>query len=331
MDEKKVSIIIPVYNIEKYLSKCVESLIAQKYKNYEILLIDDGSTDKSGDIIDHYATVYPCVRAYHHSNRGVSYTRNRGIRESKGDYIAFIDGDDWVDSNYLSTMVAYIEDNDLDFAVCNYSFYDDQNKKIEEWPIYKEDCCTDKICAAERLLTTSCVPWNKIYKTEVIRECVFPEDIAIGEDTIFLMELLKYCQRIGFLSKSLLFYRQRAGSAMHGDVRPQLWDNIRSGNAVYDIAMSYSSSLRDAAEYRFVENISNILWKIKYRTDIKNIQKTYYKEFVEMKIAIRKRYRLGSKNCYILKRKRQYLNIAYFSPFLLLRLFRFVNFIKRRQ
>lgn len=330
MDEKKVSIIIPVYNIEKYLSKCIESLIAQKYKNYEILLIDDGSTDRSGEIIDHYASIYSCVRAYHHTNRGVSYTRNRGIRESKGDYIAFIDGDDWADSNYLSTMVAYIEDNDLDFAVCNYSFYDDRSGKTEEWAMYKKSCCTDKNCAAEKLLTTSCVPWNKIYKTKIIRECAFPEDITIGEDTIFLMELLKKCQKIGFLNKSLLFYRQHSGSAMHSGIRPQIWDNISSGNIVYDIAMSYSSTLRDAAEYRFVENVSNILWKIKYSTDIKGIQKTYYKELKEMKTAIRKRYRLGSRNHYIIKKKRQYLNISYFSPFFLLSLFRFVNFIKRR-
>ena len=196
--------------------------------------------------------------------------------------------------------------------------------------MYQEAFCTDKICAAEKLLTTSCVPWNKIYKATIIRECAFPEDIAIGEDTIFLMELLKKSQKIGFLNESLLFYRQHAGSAMHSGIRPQIWDNIRSGNIVYDIAVSYSSTLRDAAEYRFVENVSNILWKIKYSTDIKSIQKTYYKELNEMKTVIRKRYRLGSRNHYIKKKKRQYLNIAYFSPILLLRLFRLVNFIKRR-
>lgn len=100
MSNKKVSIIIPVYNIEQYLSKCLDSLIEQEYPNYEIILLNDGSSDKSGEIIEAYASKYPYIRALHHTNQGVSYTRNRGILEASGEYIAFIDGDDW----WISTI-----------------------------------------------------------------------------------------------------------------------------------------------------------------------------------------------------------------------------------
>ena len=330
MNDKKVSIIIPVYNIEKYLSKCVDSLIAQEYPNYEIILLDDGSSDKSGEIMEFYASKYPYIRALHHTNHGVSYTRNRGIREVSGEYIAFIDGDDWVDKHYLSRMIEYLEENNLDFVTCNYSFYDDRKGNSNKWMMYEESSCVDKICAAEMLLTTSCVPWNKIYKKSVIKDCKFPEDIAIGEDTIFLMELLGNCDRIGFLNESLLFYRQREGSAMHSGLQPKIWDNVKSGNIVYDIVMSYSSSLRDAAEYRFSENMANILWKIIYSKNIKEIEIKYHEELKSLKESMRGRYRFGSKNKYILSRKRMYLNIAYISPFLLLNMFRIANFIKRR-
>ena len=329
----KLSIVALVYNLEKYLPRCLDALVNQTLEDIEILCVNDGSTDSAPQIIEEYARKYPNkVKVFHKENGGEFTTRNYGLDRATGEYVTFVDTDDYVEHDWAEKLYNAAKEYDADMAVCGFERIDLETDQVVARDMVGFGNVCKKITPDDDFMVfINPAPWNKIYKTEVIRECVFPEDIAIGEDTIFLMELLKYCQRIGFLSKSLLFYRQRAGSAMHGDVRPQLWDNIRSGNAVYDIAMSYSSSLRDAAEYRFVENISNILWKIKYRTDIKNIQKTYYKEFVEMKIAIRKRYRLGSKNCYILKRKRQYLNIAYFSPFLLLRLFRFVNFIKRRQ
>ena len=330
MNDKKVSIIIPVYNIDKYLTKCVDSLIAQEYSNYEIILLDDGSSDKSGEIMDSYASKYPYIRALHHTNHGVSYTRNRGIYEASGEYLAFIDGDDWVDERYLSRMIEYLEENNLDFVTCNYSFYDDQTGNINKWMMYQKSRCVDKVHAAEMLLTTSCVPWNKICKKSVIKGCKFPEDIAIGEDTIFLMKLLDNCNRIGFLNEPLLFYRQREGSAMHSGLQPKIWDNVKSGNIVYDIVMSYSSSLKDAAEYRFSENISNILWKIIYSKNIKEIKMKYREELKALKDSMRGRYRFGSKNYYILSRKRMYLNIAYISPFLLLNIFRVVNFVKHR-
>lgn len=328
MKEKKVSIIVPIFNIEKYLKKCIESLINQKYENYEIILIDDGSSDSSRNIIDKYAVKYPKIRALHHLNRGVSYTRNRGIKEATGDYIAFIDGDDWVEPNYLSKMIDYLESNDLDFVVCNYSFYEDNTGKIMDRTMYRCTECVDKIQAAKILLTTSCVPWNKIYKKSIIDKFVFPENIAIGEDSVFLIKLLGKCNRIGFLKESLLFYRQRDGSAMHSGLQAKIWDNIISANIIYDTALAYSCTLRDAAEYRFAENISNIIWQLKYRDDISLIKKKYSAELMEMKNSIRKCYRLFSRNTYIKSRKRLYLNIAYFSPYLLLDLFKVRNFIK---
>lgn len=328
MKNKKISIIVPVYNVEEYLSKCLDSLISQRYRNFEIVLIDDGSTDHSVDIINEYAIRYPFIRAFHHSNHGVSYTRNRGIKEAEGDYIAFIDGDDWADKDYLYKMINCLEASDLDFVVCNYSFYDNNTHETKEWIMYHDTKYVGRIQAAEMLLTTSCVPWNKVYKKSSLQDVTFQEDIAIGEDTVFLMQLLGKCKKIGFLKDSLLFYRQRDGSAMHSGLQQKIWDNIKSANIVYDMALAYEYSLIDAAEYRFVKNIMNVLWQLIYRVDMDIIKRKYSDEILNMKKSIRKRYRFGSCNAYIKSKERLYLNIAYLSPNLLLDVFQVRNLIR---
>ena len=106
MSQKKVSVIVPVYNVEKYIKKCVESLINQEYRNFEIILINDGSVDNSGMIIDEMSLRDDRIKVIHQKNQGVSAARNVGISFSKGEYITFVDGDDWVDKDYISYFAA---------------------------------------------------------------------------------------------------------------------------------------------------------------------------------------------------------------------------------
>ena len=109
MSQKKVSVIVPVYNVEKYIKKCVESLINQEYRNFEIILINDGSVDNSGMIIDEMSLRDDRIKVIHQKNQGVSAARNVGISFSKGEYITFVDGDDWVDKDYISYFVSLME------------------------------------------------------------------------------------------------------------------------------------------------------------------------------------------------------------------------------
>ena len=116
-----ISLVIPVYNVEKYLDKCMESVLAQTYDNYEVILVDDGSTDNSGKMCDEYAERDSRVTVYHQKNSGVSVARNVGIENAKGEFISFIDSDDWVDESYLEKLVnAQIKYN-ADLTICEYT------------------------------------------------------------------------------------------------------------------------------------------------------------------------------------------------------------------
>ena len=108
-----ISIIVPVYNVEKYLNRCLDSIINQSFINFELILINDGSTDKSGKICDKYAQIDKRVRVIHKKNEGVSLTRNLGINIAKGDYITFIDSDDWIEQDFLKKAIEYIKENNL--------------------------------------------------------------------------------------------------------------------------------------------------------------------------------------------------------------------------
>ncbi|MBO5142223.1 MAG: glycosyltransferase family 2 protein, partial [Clostridia bacterium] len=116
MNDKLVSIIVPIYNVEEYLEDCINSLIAQTYKNIEIILIDDGSKDRSGKICDSYSKIDKRIRVIHKKNEGLSSARNKGLEESKGEYISFIDSDDKIDIDFIALLMEHIEKNKVDIA-----------------------------------------------------------------------------------------------------------------------------------------------------------------------------------------------------------------------
>ena len=163
--EIKVSVIIPVYNVETYISKCISSVIEQSYKNIEIILIDDGSKDSSGKILDEYEKGDDRITVIHQKNKGVSAARNRGLELASGDYVVFVDGDDWVDSNYVSYFVELLQNHECEIGmnVNNYTAisnkssdntYKISSEKAMEW-LY-----LDKIFVAV---------WNKIYDMQFLK------------------------------------------------------------------------------------------------------------------------------------------------------------------
>lgn len=124
-NEKLISVIIPVYNIEKYIFKCLSSVASQKYTNLEIIVVDDGSTDNSGEICDMFAAGDNRIKIIHQKNAGLSAARNAGIDASKGEYIGFIDGDDYIDKMMYYEMIHIIEQNDADMVICDYESVDE--------------------------------------------------------------------------------------------------------------------------------------------------------------------------------------------------------------
>lgn len=200
MDNPKISVIVPVYNVEQYLHRCIDSILAQTFTDFEVLLIDDGSTDNSGKICDEYAKKDKRIRVFHKKNGGVSAARNCGIDFSKGELIYFVDSDDWLKQNCLQNIITNIVD--VDFLVFSYTwiFYDGSTRTVtpKEMKIEGIDKIEDFILHIRHNNTKENMfgyPWNKVFKREIVKHynIKFEEGLHYCEDEIFV---LSYCLKI---------------------------------------------------------------------------------------------------------------------------------------
>lgn len=170
---KKLSIIVPVYKVERYLARCIDSILNQTYKNLEIVLVDDGSPDRCGEICDEYAKEDERVKVIHKENGGVSSARNVGFENSTGDYIGYVDSDDYIDPKMYSDMIKILEENNLDIVCCE-AFIVKGNRIIGN----QGDGTLVKY-SKENILLKSLVDfqntiWNKVYRREMFENVVFP-------------------------------------------------------------------------------------------------------------------------------------------------------------
>ena len=191
------SIIVPVYNVEKYLNRCVESILSQSFKDFEVLLIDDGSTDKSGAICDEYAKKDNRVKVFHKENGGVSSARNVGLDEADGEWILFVDSDDNIDRYYLSK---FHQDSDMEVqgAVTINSI-----GNIKEGELKYNDAVVENQCAEDAILRgLNTAPWAKCFCKSIIdtNDIRFDEDLSYGEDSIFIYKYLFFCSTIRYNS-----------------------------------------------------------------------------------------------------------------------------------
>lgn len=212
-----ISIVIPVYNVAQYLNECLQSVANQTYTDWECILVDDGSTDGSSEICDEWGKKDSRFVVYHQVNGGVSKARNYGIGQAKGDFITFIDSDDWVESNYLSEMVMWSVD--VDIVVSGFWKEDDICCTTKNVPIYSSTfTLTPNHVAAfvslnENLLFYA--PWGKLYRTSIIKDYAirFPENCFYGEDLQFNYTYLEYVINIAQVSVANYHYRKVEGSA----------------------------------------------------------------------------------------------------------------------
>lgn len=209
----KISVIIPVYNVEKYLKNCLESVVNQSYKNLEIIIIDDGSNDNSIKIIEEYL-VDDRIKFIKQNKEGVYTARNRAIKLATGDYISFIDSDDWIELNTYEKLVNNIENEDI--LIFDFDKYDDLKGKIQE----KRKSLTylKKILHKNNqylIMTYNNEAWNKIYKTSYLKKnnFLFPE--ILYEDVFWRIETFLLASKIKIIDETLYFYRvNRQGSIM---------------------------------------------------------------------------------------------------------------------
>ncbi len=197
---KKVSIIIPVYNTEKYVEKCMKSVLNQTYKNIEIIIVDDGSTDSSGQICDTFLSD-DRVKVFHQIHKGTSCARNYGIEMAKGDFICFIDSDDYVEKDYIQILYDLITRYDTDIAVCGFDFVynrrksKDKGKKESDVLIFNNKQALEKMCDYNDCFMPICC--NKIYKAKLFKDIRFPngkkyEDLCLNIDVFSIVKKVAY-------------------------------------------------------------------------------------------------------------------------------------------
>lgn len=189
MKEKSlISIVVPVYNVEKYLSRCIDSILKQSYENFELLLVDDGSTDNSGKICDYYKSLDSRIYVFHKKNGGVSSARNLGIKEAQGVFVTFVDSDDWLDTDYLKNF--RIESISADFYISG-ALYDINGKPFSQKTYIEENASSINSIVSvffEQGLKNNGYPWGKLFSLKIIRDnnLFFDEELTINEDHVFI-------------------------------------------------------------------------------------------------------------------------------------------------
>lgn len=210
-----ISVIVPVYNAEKYLRRCIDSVLAQTYTDFELLLIDDGSKDKSGEICDEYAQKDARVRVFHKENGGVSSARNLGLDNAKGEWITFVDSDDWAKPYYIEHLVASIDGADLVVAyatICKK----DENAVEEHYQACRVLSDNFSILFTKNAMSWHTSPWSKLYNTQIIQtnDLRFEEDVRIGEDAIFLYTYMLLTKVINIVSYTDYCYQSEVGGSL---------------------------------------------------------------------------------------------------------------------
>lgn len=263
-----VSVIVPIYNVEAYLEKCLNSILSQSYENLEIILVDDGSSDGCGGICDRYAQVDSRIRVIHQENQGVSAARNAGLEIMNGDYAMFVDADDWLGGDAVAVLFERMERDGSDMAI---------GKAVRIWNDGKmqHTYCGwmyDMVISGEQALMMlgtrqdiPCYAGAKLYKSCVFSRICFPR-LSCGEDVWVLPYILSACNRISLLEHTVYYYYQRPTSVVHSAGERQITDSITAawhtarflldrrmwsnGAAYYDSGLFQARKLKDTGKVR---------------------------------------------------------------------------------
>lgn len=291
MEEAKVSIIVPVYKAEASIVRCIESILGQTYHNIELLLIEDGSPDNSGEICDRYAGDSR-VKVIHNTNQGVSHTRNTGLEYATGEYITFCDSDDYYTPNHVKENVYAAMEHGSDITISGY-YIEQYGKFVSSVHMTNASLSKDDVVkhfTVDNEVGGFC--WNKLYKREVLQGIKFPENLEFLEDTYFLCSAMKRARKIYYLAEPLYYYYDNQNSATRN------MDMVYSDHDTVKYIDSYKNIL---ANHRLGQNSENIIhgtmfeMAVTYRcyeyqgyhhgsqqlvknleTDIKQFRKAYY-------------------------------------------------------
>lgn len=298
---EKISVVVPVYNVEPYIEKCIDSILAQTYRNMEVLLIDDGSTDNCGKICDKYAKLDSRVIVHHKENEGLSEARNVGVRLASGTYIAFVDSDDYIEPDMLAVMHQRLQQDKSDLAICNFVCVDTDGVLVpelnSELPIKDEVISGEE--AFERLAEEKywyyVTAWNKLYRKEFLDGISFPKG-KLHEDEFIAHYVLDRCGSVSCVSKTLYRYVQRENSITKQTFSARRLDGVEAFCERIEYARKKKNRRVVTASFAkagtlLVEGYRRLGKEKKYRDVLKERRRLYCKVYLKVFF-----YRLGIKN-----------------------------------
>lgn len=291
----KITVIVPVYNVENYLEEAINSVISQTYKNLEILIIDDGSTDNSSQICDKYAKKDIRIKVFHQTNKGLSGARNTGLKNATGKYIMFLDSDDKFEPQACETMYKFIERTKADYAIGNYINIDEDGSKWEN-PIFKKDTYKEftlsiKDYEKSFYIMNSAV-WNKIFRKSFLDSLniTFVERLP-AEDAIFTTTCFIKSKKVCYIPEVIYQYRQRYSNSISNSCSKKYFDGI---NKAYNIIYQNFKDNNEIGFYRYfyAKSMNYILYKfidstkleIQERIEILQNMKWFYELSIEIKV-----------------------------------------------
>lgn len=247
---EKISVIVPVYNVEQYLERCVDSIISQTYTNLEIILVNDGSTDNSGKLCDELAKKDERIRVIHKENGGLSDARNRGIDEAESDLVGFIDSDDYIDSDMYEVLLKNLNDTDANLSMCAlYDVYNNtpeaQVTNKETWKLSSEQAI--KMVMEAKILSVTAV--NKLYRKSLFTDLKF-EVGKIAEDAFIMIKLLDKCEKIVATNEKKYYYVHRENSITTQKFSTKFLNVIEAYEQNSNIISEKYPKLKDVAQTR---------------------------------------------------------------------------------
>lgn len=281
----EISIIVPIYNVEKYLNKCIESILNQTFYKFELILVDDGSSDKCGDICDEYAKKDNRIKVIHKKNGGLSSARNAGLDIAKGQYIGFIDSDDYINRNMFEILYENIVKYEADISICNFEYiYEDgsmsKNKELYSDEIYilNNIESLDKLYNEDGVVFT--VAWNKLYSRKLFHETRY--DLGkIHEDEFIIHKLLYKSKYVVYTNYKLYYYLQRKESITQNKFNIKRLDIVYAFKERMDFfKINNLSNLESKAQKSYIDIFFKYYYKVKdelggYERELKLIKKDF--------------------------------------------------------
>jgi glycosyltransferase involved in cell wall biosynthesis len=271
-----ISVIVPIYNVEAYLCECVDSIIRQTWKNLEIILVDDESADACPEICDKYAKADSRVRVIHKKNGGPGMARNTGLDICRGDYIALIDSDDWIEPDMLESMLRAMCEAEAGLAICGYV-----KTKHDGSPWHKfgntggtyepEELLREYIAGTNGVGAISC---NKLYEKSLLENIRYP-DFKNNEDAYIMHRIIGGCRKAVFVNREMYNYRMRPNSQSRGGFALYYLNALESANDMIEYTRAVYPGLKNMARWRKLEVIMELMASIVYNSALVQYRETY--------------------------------------------------------